>query len=102
MLLNDTLRVSLDLGHDTLIACSLEGFAWMAARSSEFERAARLQGAAENRMTAAGGDLDGVEQKIHDETRTAIRRGLGQSCNDQLALGRSLSVEDAVGLALAR
>jgi tetratricopeptide (TPR) repeat protein len=98
VLLNETLRVSLDLGHDTLIACSLEGIAWIAARSSEFERAARLQGAAENRMAAAGGDLDGVEKKIHDETREVIRRGLGRGYNDQLALGRSLSVEDAVGL----
>ena len=101
VLLNDTLRVSLDQGHDTIIACSLEGIAWIAARSSEFELAARLQGAAESRMAAAGGDLDGVEQKIHDETRTAIRGGLGQSCNDELAHGRSLSVKDAVELALA-
>ena len=100
-LLNETLRVSFELGHDTLMACSLEGIAWMAARSSEFERAARLQGAAESRMTAAGGDLDGVEHKIHDETQTAIRGGLGQSCNDELAHGRSLSVKDAVELALA-
>ena len=91
-LLNDTLRVSLDLGHDTLIACSLEGFAWMAARSSEFERAARLQGAAESRMTAAGGDLDGVEQKIHDETRTAIRGAwAGAAMTSSRLAGRSAS-----------
>ena len=101
VLLNDTLRISLEIGHDTLVACSLEGLAWMAARSSEFERAARLQGAAEHRMTAAGGDLDSVEQKIHDETRTAIRAGLGRSSSDLLALGWSLSLEDAVELALA-
>ena len=82
------------------MVCSLEGIAWMAARSSEFERAARLQGAAESRMTAAGGELDGVEHKIHDETRTAIRGGLGQSCDDELAGGRSLSVKDVVKLAL--
>ncbi len=25
------------------------------------------------------GDLDGVEQRIHDETRTAIRSALGES-----------------------
>ena len=100
-LLSDTLRVSLDLEHDTLIACSLEGLAWIGARSSEFEHAARLQGAAEIRMEAAGGSLDGVEQKIHDETRAAIRSGLGQSCNEQLALGRSLSVGEVVALALA-
>ena len=99
-LLNNTLRISFELGHDTLMACSLEGIAWMAARSSEFERAARLQGAAESRMTAAGGELDGVEHKIHDETRTAIRGGLGQSCDDELAGGRSLSVKDVVKLAL--
>ena len=99
-LLVDTLTASLDLGHETIMACSLEGLAWMAARSSQFEHAARLQGAAESRMAAAGGDLDGVEQRIHDETRTAIRSALGESCEAQLALGRSLSAEDAVALAL--
>ena len=51
-------------------------------------------------MAAAGGDLDGVEHRIHDETRTAILGGLGQSCNDELAHGRSLGVKDAVELAL--
>ena len=99
-LLSDTLRVSLDLEQHTLIACSLEGLAWMSARSSEFEHAARLQGAAESQMEAAGGSLDGVERKIHDETRIAIRSGLGRSCNEQLAHGRALSVDAAVALAL--
>ena len=99
-LLSDTLTASLELGQNTLIACSLEGFAWMRAGSSEFEHAARLQGAAERSMEAAGGSLDGVERRIHDETRAAIRSGLDQRCNEQLALGRSLGVDEAVALAL--
>ena len=51
-------------------------------------------------MEAAGGSLDGAERKLHDETRVAIRSGLGRSCNEQLALGRSLGVDAAVALAL--
>jgi predicted ATPase/class 3 adenylate cyclase len=100
-LLSESIHTSLELGHDELMACCLEGFAWIAARSENYERAARLQGAAEERLASIGAVLGPVEEALHDETRVAIDEAVGDNGGASLAAGRLLDADQAVEYALA-
>jgi predicted ATPase len=100
-LLSESIRTSLELGHDELMACCLEGFAWIAARSESYDRAARLQGAAEERLASIGAVLGPVEEALHDETRIAIDEAIGDDGRASLAAGRLLDADQAVEYALA-
>jgi predicted ATPase/class 3 adenylate cyclase len=101
VLLGAAMRASVELGYDVATASCLEGFAWIAATGAKFERAARLQGAAEARLAKAGAQHDQIERVIHEETRTAIHAALGEDCDAQLGFGRSLDAGDALEYALA-
>ena len=95
------MRASVEVGYEVATASCLEGFAWIAATGAEFERAARLQGAAEACLAIAGAQRDQIEQAIHDETRAAILAALGEECDAHLGFGRSLDAGAALEYALA-
>ena len=100
-LLEAAMRASVELGYEVATASCLEGFAWMAATGAKFERAARLQGAAEGCLATAGAQHDQVERAIHEETREAILAALGEECDAHLGFGRSLDAVAALEYALA-
>ncbi len=95
----DALTVFERLGESRRAADSLIALAAVANTDGRHYRAARLLGAAEAELERLGASL-AEEQALHDGTRAACQRRMGDSAfHRHLLFGRSLSLGDAVALA---
>ena len=95
-----SLRMAHRLGFLEVVATDLIGAAAIAT-TSDPDRAARLLGAAEHIIDQTGGGLDSAEQRLRDETATAIRQRIGSgSLEMELEIGRLSDRDDIVELAL--
>ena len=83
------------------LAWCLEGFAALAARAGEWERAATLLGAAGALLGSIGADFKPFEGRLHESTESAVRAACGRSLFDEaLARGASTPTADVLELAL--
>ncbi len=99
--LGESLRLARELGFKEEIARTLDACALLASAAGEHLLAARLLGAAEALGEALNVRLDRFEQMIHDEAVAAVTAELGaERFADELSLGRSTPMEDAVSAAL--
>jgi predicted ATPase/DNA-binding SARP family transcriptional activator/DNA-binding CsgD family transcriptional regulator len=100
--LKESLRVHHDLGDRWRIASVLEALAGTARARGELERAARLFGAAEALREAIGTPVPLCERPDRDSNVAAARARLDDAAWAALwAKGRAMSLEEAVGYALA-
>jgi serine/threonine-protein kinase PknK len=97
-LLEESLGVHHDLGDRWRIASVLEALAGTACAQGEFERAARLFGAAEALREAIGTPVPLCERPDRDRNVAAASTRLDDAV---WAEGRAMSVGEAVGYALA-
>jgi predicted ATPase/DNA-binding SARP family transcriptional activator len=79
----------------------LEGFARLARLQSDWERAARLWGAAESLREATGTPLTPEEQKEYERDQAAVREALGEAAFEAAwSAGRAMTMEHAIEEAL--
>jgi tetratricopeptide (TPR) repeat protein len=95
------LHLSHTIGVRDLRAEGLEGLAWLAAARGQFERAALLGGSAEAMRAALAIPLVPAQRAGHEQVISALRAALSDETFAMAwAAGRSLSLDDAVDLAL--
>jgi tetratricopeptide (TPR) repeat protein len=100
-LLAEALRTFLGVGNKLQATACLEGLAAVASAQRDFERAARLLGAAEAARQAIGAPLRPVDQPRHEALRALARTALGEhGCAVSWAAGRAMSLDDASAYAL--
>ena len=97
-----TIPAYLDYGHPPAVAHQLECFAFIAIERGQFERAARLLGAAgEIRRRVNSPSTDPVEIGELEKALNALNEALGEAARDRLmAEGARLEMDEAVGFAL--
>jgi hypothetical protein len=99
--LDESLRLSRELGFKEEIARTLDAYALLASADGEHLLAARLLGAAEALGEALNVRLDRFEQSLHDEAVAALSAELGaHGFAHEVSHGRSTPMEDAVSAAL--
>ncbi len=82
-------------------AWRLEGFAGLAVKEEEWERAARLYGAAQALLDSIGAQLDPIDRLGYDQYVAAAREQLGEAAFAKAwAEGRAMTVEQAIAYAL--
>ena len=87
------------MANKRIIAVCFEGFGALAVRSGDWERAARLAGAAASLRDSIG--LHEPDERLHDLYVAEARSGLGeQDFARAESAGRELSLPDAIALAL--
>jgi predicted ATPase len=97
-----TIQVWLDGGNRGAIANQLESFAFLRLARGEAERAARLLGAAEAIRDVASAPMTDFEREEYDARVGELRAALGEAAlATAWAVGRAMSVNDAVALARA-
>jgi non-specific serine/threonine protein kinase len=90
------------LGNTAYIAFSLDGLAAIAARGNEWERAARLAGAAEALREQVGFALPPVDREVRERYLADLRDALGEGTLVRLlAEGGALSLDRVIEMALA-
>ncbi|KXF53448.1 protein kinase [Rhodococcus sp. SC4] len=102
--LGDCLRLCRLIDEPLVTAFCLEGFAWIASRNRNFDRAAMLLGAAESLGSAVGSSpLLFQDLHIHHtECEAATRNSLGERAfRSRHRKGSRLGAEDAITLAIA-
>jgi len=101
-LLEESLRLwSTQVGTRWGIAWRLEGFAGLAAKEGQPERAARLFGAAKAMLDAFSAHLDPIDRLGYDKNVTSIREQLGDAAFGKAwAEGRAMTMEQAIAYAL--
>jgi predicted ATPase/DNA-binding SARP family transcriptional activator len=94
--LREAARLAHGLGYKEGLAVGLEGLAALDAGAGEAVRAARLMGAAEALLEAAGAVLESGERELHERTLAAVLAQIDQrSFEDAWHHGRSLSPDEA-------
>lgn len=97
-----SLNVKLQMNDVRGLAYAFDSLAWVAARSAEPDRAARLFGAADALFERMGARLFPRRQPPHDEAVERARRALGDAVFAlDFATGRALSLDDAIQEAFA-
>ncbi|MGQ0603894.1 MAG: ATP-binding protein, partial [Anaerolineales bacterium] len=87
--------------HKWGIAWRLEGFAALAVKEEEPERAARLYGAAQALPDSGGARLDPIDRLGYDQYVATTREQLGEGAFTQVwAEGRMMTMEQAIAYAL--
>ncbi|MGQ0600404.1 MAG: ATP-binding protein [Anaerolineales bacterium] len=87
--------------HSWGVAWRLEGFAALAVKEEEPERAARLYGASEALLDSVGAKLDAIDRLGYDQYVATAREQLGKAAFDKAwAEGRMMSMQQAIALAL--
>jgi non-specific serine/threonine protein kinase len=93
--------LSRDIGARELVAAVLEGMAWLLVAHGQAHRAAALAGAAEEVREVLGVPLEPEQWAEHDQALQAMRAALGEEAFAAAwAAGRTLSLEEAIALAL--
>jgi tetratricopeptide (TPR) repeat protein len=100
-LLLESLELARELDDKQVIAYCLEGLATVAWMESAPERAATLFGAAEALREASRLPLPPPARPDYDRATAAICAALGERFSATWSHGRSLSLEQAIALALA-
>jgi non-specific serine/threonine protein kinase len=98
-----SIRLRLPLDSRYLVGLNLDVLAWAAATDGDGVRAARLLGAAQAIMQAAGTSLvsGGPTSALHDQYEASARRALGETAFDRaFQQGLGLGFDDAVAYAL--
>jgi predicted ATPase/DNA-binding SARP family transcriptional activator/DNA-binding CsgD family transcriptional regulator len=99
----EALRMCHDKGRTPQVIDVLEGMAGLAGALREAIRAAHLWGAAEAAREVAGLPLPPGERAMHEPYLAAARSRLGKAAwEEALAVGRSMSLEEAVEYARAK
>jgi predicted ATPase/DNA-binding SARP family transcriptional activator len=99
--LRESLEVSAELGDAGGVAYTLDGLAAVAAAREDWERAARLTGAAEGLREVSGSTLEPAEEALRRRTLELLADALpGESLAHAAAEGRSLELAAAVRYAL--
>jgi len=100
-MLEESTRISLELGHLQLISASLWRFARILALEGHAEAAAQLLSASEALREEVGDTEVPWDREINDETRAMVRGRLVETSYAEASeRGRRLAPEDAVALAL--
>jgi tetratricopeptide (TPR) repeat protein len=84
------------------IAFALDSFAALAAQNGEFERAAKLMGAAEEARNKVGAHLTPIDEAVYKGQAKATRKALGAAFIQAKAAGKLLTIEAAADLATFR
>ncbi len=96
------LKLSMELGHRWVAEECLEGLAKVACAREQYERAARLFGAADTLRETIGHHRAPAAQADHDQRVSEARAGLGEAAfNDAWAQGRAMALEQAIEYTLA-
>ena len=100
--LKETLRILRDLKEKWFISRSLETMAEVCAFQADYGRAARLFGAGEVLREAVGASVLPFYRRDYDRGVEAVRKALGeQALSANWAEGRSMTLDEAIGCALA-
>ncbi|HLY25104.1 MAG TPA: adenylate/guanylate cyclase domain-containing protein [Aggregatilineales bacterium] len=90
-----------DLGHRAAIANQLECFAFIARAQDQFERTAKLLGAADLLRDATGAPMTDYERVEYDGEIAALRAQLDQPTFEaEWAAGRAMTMDEAVQYAI--
>ena len=96
------LATAVELRHKILIAYSLDGFAALAVRRGEPERAARLAGSAENLRKSIGYEIEPAERRFRDAYTSEIKAKINEAEFQKIyEQGCEMKLEEAIALALA-
>jgi len=99
--LSESLMLRSQIGETGAVAESLEGFARIAVRTRQADRAARLFGAASRMRETVGAPLAPVNQASYDAAVADVRRLLGDEAYQAAwGAGRALSPDQAIALAM--
>ncbi len=99
-LYRESLTINKTLGDQWAIAYLLEDIGSLAALEGQAERALHLVGAAETLRESIGAPLPPAEQEKLETTLAPARNALGDTAETILAEGRTLSLEQALEMAL--
>ena len=83
-----------------LLPYCVMGLGEVAAAAGSYERAARLLGAATGIFESTHQQIDPADRSVYERSVAATRHDLGPSFQPLWDTGRSLSIDDAVGVAL--
>lgn len=90
-----------EIGHKPFVAWALEEFGALAAQRKEFERAARLFGAAEAIREEAHAKVPMDQRRTYEQGLATIKEGLSEDAmKESWAAGRGITLEAAVQYAL--
>jgi predicted ATPase/class 3 adenylate cyclase len=99
--LRQALREGFEMGSLPVVSACLGSLAALASDADNPSRAARLMGAEEAILEESGMVLYGAELTLHEPTVASVRAALGdEGFASELDLGRKLSFDEAVKLAL--
>ncbi len=99
---SESLRIAEELSNLTMISCSLDGFAALAASSKNPERSARLAGAAESLRESIGYKIEPAEEIFCEKYLTKVRAQLDKKTFAALyEQGRRMNSGEAVALAIS-
>jgi len=99
-LFRDALRIAAARRDKRAAADCLHGLGSAFALQGEGALGARLLGAAEATLTAIGAAQTPAERAVDDQVRPGLRTQLGADLDHKLNAGRSLTLDEAVALAL--
>ena len=100
-LYEEALRIERDAGDRKGVVLSLKRFGGLAVKEQQFERAARLLGAASALVELIGATLAPVDQAGIDNAISTLRTELGEAAYAQAwHAGRALSLDEAITYAL--
>lgn len=99
--LTEALATAQELGEKIYISCCFDGFASLALKDKQLERAARLAGAAENLRESFGYEIEPAERRLRDAYLAELRTALDKAhFSEFYKQGRKLKLEESVALCL--
>jgi non-specific serine/threonine protein kinase len=99
-LFRDSLRIAAARRDKRAAADCLQGLGSALALQGDAALAARLLGAAEATLAAIGASPTPAERAVDERVRPGLRSQLGSDLDHKLSAGRSLTLDEAVALAL--
>jgi predicted ATPase/DNA-binding winged helix-turn-helix (wHTH) protein/Tol biopolymer transport system component len=95
----ESLQIAKELSNLTMISCSLDGFAALAASSGNPEQAAKLAGAAESLRESIGYKIEPAEEIFCEKYLTKVRARLDEKTFAELyKQGKRMTLDEAVAL----
>jgi predicted ATPase/DNA-binding winged helix-turn-helix (wHTH) protein len=97
----ESFRIARQMNDKTMISCSLDGFAALAAVEKNYELAAKLSGAAENLREEIGFQIEPAEEIFRHDYLTKIHRALDEKTFHALyEQGKTADVNETAALLL--
>ena len=92
-----------ELGNAVGVSLALDGLGAVAAKRAEWERAARLAGAAAAWREATGGELEPADRSMRERTLQVVRERLGEaafttSMDEGRATAKGRAIDDALSV----